>query len=64
MVGTTKLRISERREINEDRSVGKRCVQPDGNLDGQSRLAHAAWSSQRQQADIVVLQSGPQRRDL
>ena len=46
--GHHQARIRERREINEDRSVGKRFVQPDSNLDRQSGLAHAAWSGQRE----------------
>ena len=56
--------IGDGREIDEHYPVGIDVAHRGGDRDGQARLPHPAWSGERQQPHLVVLQAGPQCREL
>ncbi len=61
---TNESGIADRGQRYEDDTTRKSVVQPTGQCDSQSCLAHAAGTSQRQQPDLVVLQCRSKRREF
>jgi len=57
-------RLAQGCELYERDAVGERPVQPSGQRDGQSRLAHPGRAGQGQQPDLRSAQEFNERRDL